>query len=261
MIRRFNYTDRKKISREHIHLHWLESDKEPLRFKLALDLESYSIAPDAQVFVEAYVGSSVMRFDFGIVSNIITPTDIGLKDFGPGLKPLFRIRVVSATADKRVVAWANSISPLDPKEVSTGERSILPVETVDLGPLVWNLRIDSNQFRLQLNSAITQPRDITTMAREPDFIALVYPSIIRQILEHLLLGSEKDSVDAEHDWLKFAVQLTEIPAPTLDEEADDDLFAEEVDEWIEQVILKFCEKHNSLSGFINSKKQQEDYNV
>ncbi|HEY1793335.1 MAG TPA: hypothetical protein VGG34_10490 [Opitutaceae bacterium] len=262
MIRRFNYTDRLKIPHQNVRLAWVDSGNGPLQFKGEFDLElDRLLDPSGAVFVEAYIGPAVMRFSFGTVAHREHPEDTRLTDFPPGLKPLFRIRVVDRSIDKRVLAWADAVSPLAPDEVEGGRRSILPVETVDLGPRVWNLRIDSNKFFLQLNSAIREPHDITVMARDADFIALVYPAVIRQILTHLLLGPETESVEEDHDWLTFAAALTGRRAPTNDGDAGEELFMSDVEDWITEAVEAFCLQQHAAETFVTFKREAEASNV
>jgi hypothetical protein len=263
MIRRFNYTDRQKIPRDQVRLAWIVNGSGALKFKGDIDLTlDRPLDPSALIFVEAYSGPVVMRFPCGTVGSPEYPADTTLVDFPPGLKPLFRVKVVDPGPDRRMLAWADAINPLAPDEVASGRRSILPVEAIDLGPLVWKLRVESNQFRLQLNSAIREPRDITVLAREHDFIALVYPAVIRQVLEHLLLGPERDSVDPDHDWLVFAAQLTGKAAPTREENAtdsdEDGAFADQVEEWVEESIAGFCRQQHAVESFVQSKKEAEE---
>lgn len=263
MIARFNYTDRQKIPREQVRLSWVVNGTGPLQFRGELDLTlKRPLDPAAYVFVEAYSGPVVMRFPFGTVEHPEHPADTTLGDFPPGLKPLFRVKVVAPDSDRLLLAWADAVTPLAPEEIESGRRSILPVETVDLGPLVWKLRIDSNQFRLQLNAAIREPRDITLLAREADFIALVYPAVIRQILEHLLFGPEHDAVDEDHDWLIFAAQLTGRTAPARDDDAtdpgDDSTFVDEVEAWVQEAIEGFCLQQHATERFVQFKKEADE---
>jgi hypothetical protein len=264
MIKRFNYTDRQKILRSQIRLAWIEDGSGVLRFSVELDLnfDKRPLAPDAIVFLEAYSGPTVMRFSCGSVGNLEYPEGTLLSDFPPGLKPLFRVKVVSPDADRRLLAWADAVSPLAADEVKSGRRSILPVETVDLGPKVWFLRIESNTFFLQLNSSIREPRDITVLAKEPDFIALVYPAVIRQILAHLLLGPESDSVEDDHSWLVFATQLAgRTPPKNHYQTEDEDAYGDEVNEWIDNVIEAFCAENHAMERFIQAKKEAEENNA
>ncbi len=266
MIRRFNYTDRQRIPREQVRFAWITNGDGPLQFQATLDITlERPIAPTALIFVEAYSGPVVMRFPFGSVGHPEHPADTSLGDFPPGLKPLFRVKVVDAAPDRMLLAWADEVRPLAPDEIESGRRSILPVETVDLGPRVWSLRIEANTFFLQLNAAIREPRDITVLARDPDFIALVYPAVIRQVIEHLLLGPERDSVEPDHDWLTFAAQLTGRAAPTPDDDVgdpnDDGAFGDEVETWVQESIEGFCRGQHAAERFIQFKKEAEEHHV
>lgn len=265
MIRRFNYTDRQKIPRANVQLAWSDTGDGVLRFQGELDLQfERPLNPAGLVFVEAYSGPVVMRFAFGSVEHREHPADVALTEFPPGLKPLFRVKVVDPADDKRLLAWADAVTPLTPDEIKTGRRSILPVETVDLGQRVWDLRIEANTFFLQLNSSIRQP-DITVLAREPDFIGLVYPVVVRQILHHLLLGPEVESVDDDHDWLVFGTQLVGRTAPKRSDDAakltDDEAFETDVNEWIQEAVSVFCERQRAAELFIKSKSEAEEQNV
>jgi hypothetical protein len=258
MIRRFNYTNRQRIPRENVRLKLIENGEGPLSIKGEINLNfDTPLNPEALVFVEAYKDSVAMRFYWGTVGNPSCPADTMLTDLPRGLNPLFRIRVVDPTDEKRLLALADRIRLLTSDEMKSGSRSILPVETVDLGQRVWNLRIHSNTFFLQLNSAIREPRDITVLAREADFIALVYPAVIRQILEHLLLGPEKDFVEENHEWLLYGGQISgEAPPVRSESDEDDESFDESIVAWIDKVVGGFCESRNAKDTFVQFRKTE-----
>lgn len=261
MISRFNYTDRIRIPQRNVRITWIEDGSGSLGFNAEVDLELERLLdPAGLVFVEAYSGPVVMRFPFGTVSHREHPAETSLTEFPPGLKPLFRVRVVDPAGDRRVLAWADAVAPLSQEEIKSGRRSILPVETIDLGQRVWNLRIDSNKFFLQLNSSIREPRDITVLARDSDFIALVYPAVIRQILSHLLLGPEAESVGEDHEWLVFAASLCGRPAPARPEDIEEGSFVDEVEEWIHDSVTSFCSAQNAAENFVTFKKEAEATN-
>jgi hypothetical protein len=262
MIRRYNYTDRLKIPRENMKLAWVDDGSGCLSFSCDLNLElDRLLNPDGRVFVEAYSGSDVMRFDFGTVSHREPPGDTRLIDFPPGLKPLFRVRVVEPDDECRILAWADRVVPLAPDEVESGRRSILPVEYVDLGQRVWDLRIESNKFVLQLNASIKEPHDIAVLAREADFVALVYPAVVRQILTHLLLGPESDAVEPDDEWLNYAATLTGSRAPSADDGASEEEFADDVEAWIHDVVEAFCNQQYARDNFVVARKDKEPSNV
>ena len=115
---------------------------------------------------------------------------------------------------RRIAARADDLTPLSPQEIRTGKRSIFPVETLDLGPLVWSVRMEGTKPILQLNSRIRGPRDISSLAKEADFIGLVYPAAIHRVLSYLLLGPERENVEADHEWLLFGAALAGRHAPS-----------------------------------------------
>lgn len=259
MIRHFNYTKRKKIPRDQLRFVWKECAEGPLDFEGDIRLKLEGLPLDADVVVEAYSGPVIMRFQFGNVSHVEAPEDTRLVDFPPGLKPLLRVKVVSNPGgESRILAWANAVSPLSAEEAKTGRRSIFPVELVDLGPLVWDVRLEDNTPILQLNAKIREPRDISTLSREPDFLALVYPAAIRRVFEHLFNGSESENVESDHPWLKFGRELAKEECPRREKYPDgDDGFLPDVNEWIQKVLCGFCERYDTLGGFVRFRKEWE----
>lgn len=260
MKRRFNYTQRRKIPRSQVAIAWVEpaSDAEPLRFDGELNLELTPPLPcDAEVFLEVYSGPVSMRFPCGTVGKPVLPEDRKLHDFAPGQRPLFRVKVTSpADPLKRLLARADSISPMSPDEAKTGRRSILPVELVDLGDQVWRVNMDDpEQPILQLNKSINQPNDISTMAKEGDFLGLAYPAVIREILTVLL--HPDSAADETHQWLDFGSRMAGCLPPDendFDESASDEL-AKECRIWIEKAVSGFCSHFEVGRAFVTCKIQ------
>jgi hypothetical protein len=260
MIRHYNYTNRLKIPRENVRIVWVDDGGGALQFRAEVNLElDRLLDPAGLVFVEAHSGAVVMRFAYGTVAHREPPEETRLSAFPPGLRPLFRVRVIDPSQERRVLAWADAISPLTQDEIDSGHRSILPVETIDLGQRVWNLRIEGNSFTLQLNSSIRTTRDITAMAKDPDFIGLVYPAVIRQILQHLYFGAEAESVDNTHEWLDFGAILAGQPAPTPEGLGEDEKHTV-IDDWISAVTTGFCENQHAADMFVKFKKESETSN-
>lgn len=264
MISRFNYTNRQPIPRSHIFLSLIEMPEGRFQIGGHVNLQlKEPLAPSAQIIVEAYKGSLVMRFDFGTVANQRPPENAFLDHFPRDLRPLFRIKVVEEGPQRKLLALAESFSPKTTGEIKAGRNSILPVEPADLGHLVWKLDFEGNAVRaLQLNRNFHESRDITSLALDPDFIALVYPAVINQILQRLLLGPEHEIVEPDHEWLVFAHLLAGREAPDRnegDETAfDSEAFSSQVYEWIEEVVAGFCSRHNIAEMFFSFKRNQED---
>src|ERR1700723_2623745 len=109
MIRRLNYTGRKKIPNARFHIAIL-STPGGREFEATLRLEATGLPADALIFIEAYHKSDYMRFDFGTVGSLRPPADRRLSVFYDGARLLFRIKVVSVgEAGGQIIAEADQI--------------------------------------------------------------------------------------------------------------------------------------------------------
>lgn len=262
MIRRFNYTRRARIPQNSLQILVHEFPASPSFFELTVTLpESVQTLPHAVVWVEAYSGPVQMRFRFGPASSPVPPASTRLERFRPGEKVLFRIKVVDESDDlRRIVAWADKIRPVLPEEANSGRKSILPVERADLGNRLWRLDWREELPILQVNDSVTEPRDITLMARmDPEFLSLVYPAVIREILHTLTLTNQVIQPDdaAEHDWLQFATsQLGAGPLPP--EPAEDGSGIEDRLRWIDDAVAGFCARWKTLESFVTMKSRESN---
>ena len=263
MIRKFNYTDRKRILRENVSFQWIESENgNPATFKAKLDFRDLvtddNLRPDGQIWVEAYSGATVARYHFGTVDGPIEPDDTRLSGFPRGLKPHFRIKVVDPDDPrKRLLAFADKIAPVEKEDIEAGRQSILPVEYVDLGQQIWNLRMDDSlEPVLQFNELITEPVNIRVLAKNAEFTALVYPAVIREILSRLLLETDEPGMAVDHDWLKYGKSLASRPCPDPERYDDDrnEDFHRDVREWIEDVVKDFCRSRSTKDAYMEEKK-------
>ena len=71
MQRKFNYTDRKKITRSAIRMTLLPRTDGPLAFDAKIDLDGLELPEHACVCVEAYHKALYMRFNFGKVGGYL----------------------------------------------------------------------------------------------------------------------------------------------------------------------------------------------
>ncbi len=158
-------------------------------------------------------------------------------DLPRGLKPHFRIKIIDPDDPRRLIlAFADRIAPADREDIESGRQSILPVEYVDLGQQIWNLRMDDSLAPvLQLNSKIEEPVGIATLGRTAEFAALVYPSVIRQILARLLLEGDDLGSNADHDWLKYGHVLISRPCPEYEDYGED----RKLTDWEEQAAARY----------------------
>jgi hypothetical protein len=246
-IRRINYTGRTRIRQEDVSI--CVSDKGPRRseFVAKLNLTSYALPDDAAVFVEAYALSVCQRFSFGRIGYYSPPDVLCLSDFDNVDALKFRVKVVQRTdGNKHILAEADKIVAKRSDE-NSAKNPLLPVcPSPDLGQDVFRIEY-SDAPLLQINAAVG---DWKTVSTSPVFVALVYPSIIRQILERVLLQDEHDDTDDSEDWrsqwLRFALCQPNVGTiPDLNNEI-------EVYEWIDSVIDAFTRYHETLNLFKNT---------
>ncbi len=240
MIRRLNYTDRKRIRHSSVSIA-LDNSTNPVSFNARFDLESYTLEPAARVFVEAYRGNSFMRFDFGTVGKPVPPSNRQLSEIEGGNFSRFRVKVVDDDSG-RLLAATTTLSP--DKNQHDELEPLLPLHLVELGNQVWKLHFDSEGVRLQLNRRIERIDEIAK--NDPGFRALVFPAVVRDVLTYIIFVEKEE--DAEEDewspwnkWLKFVSGFypDTYPGPWREESRTDE---ESHLEWIDGAVGAFCSK-------------------
>ena len=235
MIRRFNYTGRKRIRREHVDIAVREAGGRPPTFDATLQLDSYRLPPEALVFVEAYRSPLWMRFEFGSVGAMRAPLDRQLTEFESSEGLLFRVKVTAPDEHHRlIVAEADQI-PLRRPEEQAGKRiSLLAVVPMDLADEV--ARVDfgpafEDRPKLHVNRRLG---DWRALARSPAFAAMVYPQAMREILTRVLWIEEHYEIEPADDWraqwLRFATLLPGVGTPPQKDESDT------FDDWIRNAV-------------------------
>lgn len=162
-----------------------------------------------------------MLFDFGTVGLPLQPEDTALTDLDVGASILFDVRIIDESeAVGRILASSRRLRP--GSEDEDGDRkSLLPVETADLGELLWRLDApDGAQPRLQLNSRI--PGAIGRLRTDPLMQGCILPTAIAELVDRVLDPDSADTDDMEwvQDWLAWIEGMTGQPAdPVQDVEA------------------------------------------
>ena len=251
MIRKFNYTGRRKIPRTRVSIAIISNPNGPPSFDASIDLTGIKLPKHAAVYVEAYRRSFFRRFSFGTVSRITPPPDRYLVDIDPENLVRFRVKVVDASEKGKILALADKILPKSTEEEPTDKICILPVDFIDLGQCVWRLDLESDWPSLQLNSRIESIREI---ARSDEyFLTLVYPEIVRQILLKIIV--EADHTDPESDpddwmslWLAFTRDLLEIRH--LPPSGETEPVIQEKLKWIDDAVEAFCSSNKMLERFV-----------
>ncbi|OGA43853.1 MAG: hypothetical protein A3G26_05425 [Betaproteobacteria bacterium RIFCSPLOWO2_12_FULL_65_110] len=259
MIRRLNYTGRKKIARSNVTVRLLPAGGGHYAFEIGFDLRGYGFPDDATVFVEVYNSASYMRFAFGTVAERRDPGDVRLLDITSRPLPKFRLKVVDQSERHGLLLGvADKLIPLRPKEDIANKQSLLPVDFCDLGEVIWRLDL-SDWPVLELNNNIDA---IGEVARSGDsFLALVYPEVVRRILHEILI--EQDLGDPEFDdsewtslWLRYVCSLPGVSEPPSG--ASEEARARSVD-WIDGAVQAFCRSKMARRRFESSIEKESGW--
>lgn len=237
MIRRFNFTERKRIDQERVKIEVTEAaDGGPASFKAEINFDGMGLPADAPVTIEAYRGRMAMRFPWGTAGALTPHPDRRLVTIPDN--PSFRVKVVAPDGSGALLAMANRIRPR--REERHG--SLLWLKPSDeLGKEVWRLDFGdgSDPPTLLINRSVP---GIETAARNDDaFHALVFPEVLRAVLVRALITDDADLDDEEGDWggwLRFAHSLHDAPLRSGD---DDDRDARM--KWIDEAVEAFTRKH------------------
>jgi hypothetical protein len=249
---RINSTGRKRIPREHIRMRLVsQGEAQPPSFTADIQLPAeLKLDPAAKVYVEPYVKSSSMRFDFGTVAAMKHPEACILTDIDAGATILFRIKVVDEAAEVgRILASANGIRPEDDAD-GDDRRPLLPVRSANLGEEVWQLQTDKEAGpSLIVNSRV--PDLIETLKRDVVLQGVIYPEVVRQLAREVFrpdndLGDETDWVMDWKDW--FADQL----GRDIDDGEAEDIDA--VASLADEIAAAFANKSRFASNVIAARR-------
>lgn len=249
MIRRLNYTGRRRIARSQVTVRLVSGRDGVSSFDAEFDLKDYDFPAGSRVFVEAYNATSYMRFDFGTVGKPVAPRDRRLAEITPSPLPKFRLKVVDRSdRHGQLQGVADKLVPLRPDEDLEHKQSLLPVEFRDLGERIWKLDL-SDWPVLELNKRIA---DLGEIARSSDwFLGLVYPEVVRRILHTAVV--EMDQTDPDFDdsdwttlWLRYVCSLPGVGEPP--DGSSEDARTRQRD-WIEGAVDAFSRARDARRRF------------
>lgn len=247
MLKRVNFTGRRRIPRDRVQIEVY--DGEPRTLRAAINLDDIGMLPHAAVFLEAMCAGSpvVERFDYGEVDGLRCDQEHKLQEV-EGENVFFALKVVDRTKEYgRILGIAENIRPERAgKKTAAGRRGILPIEPRDLAEEIWRLEFKDHDVFLLVNDKI--PGLIDRARSDPLFYAAVYPEVVRRVLtESFQEGVEIDEDDDRwpHMWLRFGKCLhpTHENPPTSPDQED------ERTDWIETVVKAFCVTHGMRSKF------------
>jgi hypothetical protein len=252
MSRRFNYTGRKKLMRTDVRIYVQEAKNgQPQSFTADVRiLPELKLDPQARVYVEAYIGVSSMRFDFGTVAAVIPPEDCSLTDIDEGAPVLFRVRVVDETQHVgRLLAAANGIRP-EGEDDGKHRKSLLPLRSCDLGEEIWWLDFSDLDAgpQLAVNSRI--PDIAERLQSDATLMGLIYPEVVRQIARRI--WTEDAGVPEDAEWLAdWKTWLEEQLGRAM---SSDDVT--EIDDVADEMAKNFAIKHKFASVVAELTKEE-----
>jgi len=249
MIRRLNYTGRRRIARSQVTVRLVPSADGVWSFDADFDLGEYDFPAQSSVFIEAYNATSYMRFGFGTVGKVEVPADRRLTDITPTPLPKFRLKIVDRSERHGLLQGvADKLVAFLPEEDLEHRQSLLPVEFHDLGEQIWRLDLTDWPV-LELNSRIA---DLGEVARSADwFLGLVYPEVVRRILHAVVIEQgvndpDFDDADWTSLWLRFACSLPGVEAPPEGESED---ARTRQRDWIEHAVQAFSRAREARKRF------------
>jgi hypothetical protein len=258
MIRKFNYTHRKRIPRAATHFRIVPSPSGPNYFDAQVHLEGLDLPKSAHVYVEAYRRAFFRRFPFGTVSRIEHPQDRFLYNVDQDALVRFRVKVVDDKGSGRILAVSDRIQPRRSEDEPVDKICLLPVDFVDLGNCVWRLELESDWPSLMLNNRFDKIREIARS--DHSFFSLVYPEVVRQILYKVVV--EEDYTDPQSDpddwrslWLMFSQDI--LDKNILPPSGESEPIIQEKMKWIDDVVENFCSYKKVLELFIKVSSQSE----
>jgi hypothetical protein len=240
MIRRFNYTGRKRITSDRISIQVTRTDHILESFDAIIKLDDMGLPDLAKVYIEAYHHTDLSRYDFCTVGNIVRPEDTGLSQLAHHENLKFRVMVVDESGEcGLILAMADKLRPSGILEI----RGILPVAFHDLGRQVWKVNYDGDEPVLLLNERIPNIHNLAKM--DPRFHLCVYPAVIRDIFTHMFLVDGLNDFDEpllewHNNWLKFARRFLPDDAWTHLQLQDDSFASADVLRWIDKLVEEFC---------------------
>jgi hypothetical protein len=186
-----------------------------------------------------------MQWAWGTVSALRPPVDRKLSEFDVPDGILFRVRVVQPPGPEhhKLLGEADGIPFVKAGEANDRRRHLIVPIPEALDQQLWKLNFESDPPSLLVNKDAKPTWK--EMARSPQFISLVYPEVLRQMLTRVLVEDRWSEDDEESgwqaDWMKFARRLGEVgpvPPPELEQERKS---------WIEEAVAAFCRRQELRS--------------
>ncbi len=262
MKRSINFTDRKRLDNTAFELEVFERNNGPSELQIKMHetcMPKMPVSPiEATTWIEAYRGTRVMRFKMGLRAYRERSKRLPLSQFDPNEPLLFRIKVVDQNDKSHpILAWRDRIRPLTYASNGQKKKSVLPVLPCDLGSVAWEIDwTEPLRPVLKVNSRINEAQNVTSIVKnDPDFAALVFPAVVKEVLTGLLLRENADTEEDsdQNEWLIFGTRLAGYGCPRNEEDEEND--REKVDVWIKDVVHSFASEADLIQRYVRFKEK------
>ena len=233
MQRTFNYTERKRIKREHVQFDILESEPIP-EFTVLLKLPMEDFPADASIYIDAYCKETRQRFSFGTVSRIEPPESCSLNQIDLSAPTQFKVSIVDESGRHgRIIASGEGFKPTGDED-NENKSSLLPVSSRAMGESVWELDLESSgKPVLCINNRI--PDSLNKIKSDPLFQALILPAAMREVLIKYLWGEENFEEESSFKhWINFAEHMAGPKPESNDESA--------LSRWVDEAVEEFSKR-------------------
>lgn len=249
MIRKFNFTGRKRIGVKHLQINLIK-ERGKNYFDASIEsLDNLDIKSESKLVLEAFDRGSYQRFDWGTVGRPAAPNpeDRQLTDIQEVEMVNFRLRAIDdnksigkiLATTKNIRVWAEEVE-------DTRKASLLPVTLGKIDDAIWEINFeieDDADPELILNDKFDKV-DIKEMLRtDAFFTTLIYPSVLNMILTQIIMINNTRTDDGygwESRWLKFTLRL-----PGVDQIPEDGNERKDR-EWIKNAVNMFCRMHSMI---------------
>ena len=259
MIRKFNYTDRKKIPLDYINITLRNESKQAFFDAEIKPLDSLDIQDDAILVLEVFDRGSYQRFDFGTVEFPTPPKayESFLSEIQEVDAVSFRLRAIDKSESiGKIVASTISIRVWAEEVSEARKRSLLPVKRGPIGDAVWLVNFDvpdDGEPELIVNQRFDEIAIREILRTDAYFTSLIYPAVLNEILTEAIIvrgiKMEEDSDGWERKWLKFVYAFSEVPP--LPEGANHNCCRE----WINEIVSQFSYQQSMLKNLLSKLRE------
>lgn len=252
--KRIKFLHRDKILQSDIEIR-MEVLGPAKRFSARLNLAGYKFPAEARIYVDAKQLLERIRFDFGTVGRPNSPASIDISRL-KGERVTFDVFVVDLT-NSRKLGSAETVRPIKTGDAPNAPRELLPIDASrSLGGVLWKVEYSEN-WESASDAPVLLLDKTATRGSAANFVsnhwvrALVFPSVMREILTKILLldehSYEKEALTWRDAWLRFASKFAGQEPPPQESE---DTPTEEIMDWIDLAVDKMATKAQFVNNLL-----------